>query len=55
MSPCGCKKQKTPEPIRTPSSIRISENGNNGQKIQQPIITKEDADLIKKIGDKLKG
>ena len=43
MSPCGCKKQKTPEPIRTPNQVTITET----KSVEK--LTKEQAEIIEKL------
>ena len=38
---CGCKGKKTPEPIKTPNSVTITENKGN--------MTKEQLELLEKL------
>ena len=40
---CGCKKQKTPEPIRTPNTVTIKET----KSVEK--LTQEQASLIEKL------
>ena len=55
MSPCGCKKQKTPEPLRPATSIKLTESQNRATVDPNKTLTPQEADLLKKINDKLKG
>jgi len=43
---CGCKKQKTPEPIKTPNTVTTTENTKQGQ---LPTLTKQQQELLEKL------
>lgn len=40
---CGCKKQKTPEPIKTPNQVTVKES-KSAEK-----LTQEQSELIEKL------
>ena len=43
---CKCKEKKTPQPIRTPNTVKTSEPNTK--------LTPEEAALIKKIAEQVK-
>lgn len=52
---CGCKKQKTPEPLR-PASTTVKLTESQNPTVAPPkVLTPEEAELLKKINDKMKG